>query len=145
MSRHFRETHGNFLDISQHFPGSRKKSGQFSRRENFGKNPPDFPKPPPEPALPSPHETFLSNPAPQKIKSRPPKIFERSEFRFKTDPLMHQKKVSPIDPILCQILFKLSKKSLKFVDFGADFYRDFTKSCRINKNSHIFAQNCEIL
>ena len=36
------------------------------------------------------------------------------------------------------------KISLEFVDFRADFYRNFTKSCRINKNYQIFAENCEI-
>ena len=40
-----------------------------------------------------------------------------------------------------QILLILSKFeiSLEFVDFRADFYRDFTKSCRIKKQ--IFAEN----
>ena len=37
------------------------------------------------------------------------------------------------------------KISLEFVDFRADFYRNFTKSCRINKNYQIFAENCENL
>ena len=36
------------------------------------------------------------------------------------------------------------KSSLEFVDFRADFYWSFTKSCRINKNYQIFAENCEI-
>ena len=34
---------------------------------------------------------------------------------------------------------------VEFVDFRADFYRNFTKSCRINKNYQIFAENCENL
>ena len=38
---------------------------------------------------------------------------------------------------------KFVKISLEFVDFRADFYRNFTKSCRINKNYQIFAENCE--
>ena len=45
--------------------------------------------------------------------------------------------------LFCQIA-KFVKISLEFVDFRADFYRNFTKSCRINKNYQIFAENCEI-
>ena len=43
------------------------------------------------------------------------------------------------------ILYKLHfvKISLQFVDFRADFYRNFTKSRRINKHYQIFAENCE--
>ena len=37
----------------------------------------------------------------------------------------------------------LKEISLEFVDFRADFYRNFTKSCTINENSRIFAENCE--
>ena len=40
------------------------------------------------------------------------------------------------------------KISLEFVNFRADFYRNFAKSCRIKKISDIkliFAENCEIL
>ena len=33
-------------------------------------------------------------------------------------------------------LAKFIKISLELVDFRADFYRNFTKSCRINKNYH---------
>ena len=36
---------------------------------------------------------------------------------------------------------KFTKFSLEFVDFRADFYRNFTKSCRILKNYQIFAEN----
>ena len=42
-------------------------------------------------------------------------------------------------PIL-SILAKFLKISLEFVDFRADFYGNFTKSCRINKNYQIFAE-----
>ena len=42
-------------------------------------------------------------------------------------------------------LAKFVKILLEFVDFRADFYRNFTKSCRINKNYQIFAENCENL
>ena len=40
------------------------------------------------------------------------------------------------------------KISLEFVDFRADFDRNFTKSCRtsrINKNYQIFAENWQIV
>ena len=40
---------------------------------------------------------------------------------------------------------KFHKISLEFIDFRADFYRNFTKSCRINKNDQIFAENYEHL
>ena len=40
---------------------------------------------------------------------------------------------------------RFNKFSLEFVDFRADFYRNFTKSCRLNKNYQIFAENCEAL
>ena len=46
------------------------------------------------------------------------------------------------DPVVAA---KLVKKSLEFVNFRADFYRNFTRSCRINKNYQILAENCEIL
>ena len=46
---------------------------------------------------------------------------------------------------VCQNFAKFVKLSLEFVDFRADFYRNFTKSCRINKNYQIFAENCENL
>ena len=36
------------------------------------------------------------------------------------------------------------KYSLEFVDFCADVYRNFTKSCRINKNYQIFAEILKI-
>ena len=48
-------------------------------------------------------------------------------------------------PIFCQINFaKFVKISLEFVDFRADFHRNFTKSCRINKNYQMFAESFEI-
>ena len=45
----------------------------------------------------------------------------------------------------CQFLLNLKfvKMSLEFVHFRADFYLNFTKSCRINKNN-ILAEKCEI-
>ena len=39
---------------------------------------------------------------------------------------------------------KIVKILLEFIDFRADFYRDFTKSCRINKNYQTSAEICEI-
>ena len=49
-------------------------------------------------------------------------------------------------PFFAKLTFtKFVKISLEFVDFRADFYRKFTKSCRINKNYQMFAENCENL
>ena len=31
---------------------------------------------------------------------------------------------------------------IQFIDVRADLYRNFTKSCRINKNYQIFVENC---
>ena len=42
-----------------------------------------------------------------------------------------------------QIFAEFVKISLEFVDFRADFYQNFTKSCGINKKYQIFAENCE--
>ena len=45
--------------------------------------------------------------------------------------------------IFCKILRTFCKFLLEFVDFRVDFYRNFTKFCRINQNYQISAENCE--
>ena len=41
-------------------------------------------------------------------------------------------------------LAKFVKILVEFVDFRAEFYRNFTKSCSINENYQMFAKKCEI-
>ena len=62
--------------------------------------------------------------------------FSKLNFRLKI-----AKKIANFLPNFVKVV----KISLEFVDFRADFYRNFTKSCRINKNYQIFAENCENL
>ena len=47
--------------------------------------------------------------------------------------------------VFFQTIAEFVKISLEFVDFRADFYRNFTKSCRINKNYQIVAEIYENL
>ena len=47
--------------------------------------------------------------------------------------------------IFDEIWRKFCEFLLEFVDFRADFYRNFTEFCRINKNYQISAENCEHL
>ena len=48
-------------------------------------------------------------------------------------------------PICLPNFAKCVKNSLEIVDFRADVYRNFTKSCRISKNYQILADNFENL
>ena len=51
-------------------------------------------------------------------------------------------KIAKIFANFLQNVTNFVKISLEFVDFRADFYQNFIKACRINKNCQISAENC---
>ena len=74
-------------------------------------------------------------------------IYKMHSFApFSWDPFSKLNFVFEIAKILPNSLQHFaSKQSQEFVDFRADFYRNFMNSGRINKNHQIFAENYNIL